>query len=67
MDPEELAQAQAEAMAAEAEYREMYGIEDPGQAAEMEDPDYYEYDVDQQAAAYAQAQYAQAQYAQAQQ
>jgi hypothetical protein len=51
MDPDELAEAQAQQMMAEAEYREQYGQELPEDGEDpMDDPDYYEYDVDQVAA-----------------
>lgn len=49
VDPEEMAAAQA-AMMQEAEYAEAYGQEEDGEGDPMEDPDYYEYDVDQVAA-----------------
>ena len=51
MDPAEIAQAQHEQMLAEQQaYAEAYGQEIPEGQGDMEDPDYYEYDVDQMAA-----------------
>lgn len=48
MDPAELAHAQHQQLLAEQQaYAEQYGQEMP---ENMDDPDYYEYDVDQMAA-----------------